>query len=467
MTYIRGDKAQFDSWEAMGNPGWNWDTMWKYFLGVEKLIAPTPDQVKAGAFFNEDYHGRKGDLVVGFNPEISEGGFYELSKRTWENLGQVLNKDPNGGLTRGFSIWPQTLDPIKNKRSDAATTFLWPVEDRPNLELINGTASRVIWKTGSQYPEVEAVEYYAHDDKVCTVRVGKEAILSAGVLRTPLVLERSGIGNPSILHNLGIETVVDLPGVGENMIEQPVSARMYMAHDDFNVDGYAPYAVFATAEELFGERFGTVAEQTKRSLPEYARKVAEASAGGLRAESVLKLFEIQHSLMFEENNTVAEIFSSALAKTPLSAFWGILPFSRGSVHLSSASDVRKPAINPRFFQVPLDLDIQTAAGRLSSSFWESTGVITNPIVGLPTNASDSKWSAFNRDNAGANSHSLGSASMMSKELGGVVNPELKVYGTKRLRVVDASVLPLQFSGHLTATVYAVAQRAAEMILAEQ
>lgn len=62
-----------------------------------------------------------------------------------------------------------------------------------------------------------------------------------------------------------------------------------------------------------------------------------------------------------------------------------------------------------------------------------------------------------------NNHPLGSAAMMSKELGGVVDPELRVYGTSNVRVVDASVLPTQFSGHLTATLYAVAERASEFI----
>ena len=62
-----------------------------------------------------------------------------------------------------------------------------------------------------------------------------------------------------------------------------------------------------------------------------------------------------------------------------------------------------------------------------------------------------------------NHHPIGTASMMSRELGGVVDPELRVYGTKNVRVVDASILPLQFSGHLTATLYAVSERVAEMI----
>lgn len=65
-----------------------------------------------------------------------------------------------------------------------------------------------------------------------------------------------------------------------------------------------------------------------------------------------------------------------------------------------------------------------------------------------------------------NHHALASAAMMSRELGGVVDPQLRVYGTSNVRVVDASVIPLQISGHLTATLYAVADRAAGIILGE-
>jgi len=83
---------------------------------------------------------------------------------------------------------------------------------------------------------------------------------------------------------------------------------------------------------------------------------------------------------------------------------------------------------------------------------------------VPTNATDAQWASFLKTNAIANCHVLGTAAMMSRELGGVVDPKLRVYGTDNVRVVDASIIPLQITGHLTSTLYAVAERAADLIL---
>ena len=466
MTYVRGDKAQFDAWEAMGNPGWNWKTMFKYYKELEQLVPPTPDQEDTGAQYNPDYHGSDGDLIVGFNPDHPFRSFYEMSRDTWAGLDQDLNVDPNGGVTEGFSVWPQTLDPVKNKRSDAATSFFWSVENRPNLHLIQGTGSRVTWKHGDSEPSVESVEYVARDNTTVVLKVKKEAIFSAGALRTPLLLELSGVGDAGLLNDLGIETVVNLPAVGENMIDQPNNALIYNATEEYQNDGYPTFATFVTAKDLFGKDFEEVARETKENLPVYAKLVADSTGGRLNAAAVEKLFEIQYNLMFEDDTTIAEILTMAQDRLLVSAFWALMPFSRGSVHLSSTKAINAPKIDPQFLQFPLDLDSQIETARLASRFWGATGFVGSLVNALPTNAAHGEWATFIKQTMSSNSHSLGTAAMMSKELGGVVDSELKVYGTKGLRVVDASVLPMQFSGHLTATLYVIAQRAAEMILSE-
>jgi choline dehydrogenase len=157
------------------------------------------------------------------------------------------------------------------------------------------------------------------------------------------------------------------------------------------------------------------------------------------------------------------------------------------VHLGSIDEIDKPLIDPRFYLVDFDVVVMTAIGRLARKFWSSdpvrafvTGQLMPDPEVLPPNATDSQWRGFLRDNREPtceltgktllilvivipNSHALGTASMMAKELGGVVDPELRVYGTANVRVVDASVMPLQISGHLTATIYALAERAVDII----
>ncbi|KAK5996006.1 Glucose oxidase [Cladobotryum mycophilum] len=471
MTYIRGDRAQFDAWEALGNLGWNWDTLLKYYKQLEKFYPPEAWQVAVGASFESEYHGTSGDLHVGFNPGMLNDTFFDKAKGTWAALGQGVNEDVNSGTTAGFGSWPQTLDPELNLRWDSATAFYWPIQDRKNLKLLNGTVSKIVWKSGSKIslPEASGVEYFTPDNQRKILTAKKEVIISAGSLRTPLVLELSGIGNPQLLKKMGIETIVDSPGVGEHMIDQPNMSLEFSTNATFF--GYPPYTTFANASSLFGSELGSIEASTKASLASWAIQVANSSNGALNATALEYLFGIQHGLIFEKGVTIAEILSTGGGNTLLSAYWDLLPFSRGSVHLSSVTDINKPSINPKYLSVDFDLQVEIAAGRLCQTFWSTepisqfTGKQTKPDTAqLPPNATDSQWERATKELFGSNAHSIGTASMMAWELGGVVDPELKVYGTSNVRVVDASVLPMQFSGHLTATLYAVSERAAEFII---
>ncbi|RHZ43040.1 GMC family oxidoreductase, partial [Aspergillus thermomutatus] len=210
---------------------------------------------------------------------------------------------------------------------------------------------------------------------------------------------------------------------------------------------------------------------TRSSIPAWAESLAASSSNNLSSSSIRRILTLQHTLIFESNITIAEILTTASGTTLLSAFWLLLPFSRGSVHLSSTQpkDIDAPSIDPNFFQVDFDLQAQMAIAKLAQSFWEQGPVkdlhpVAIPGKGVEGNATDTEWTAFLKNTFGPNYHPIGTASMMARELGGVVDSRLKVYGTENVRVVDASVIPLQVSGHLTATLYAVAERAADMIL---
>ncbi|KAL7957965.1 hypothetical protein V8C34DRAFT_284383 [Trichoderma compactum] len=465
MTYIRGDRAQFDAWEGL-NPGsgWNWDTMIQYYKKAERFFPPSSWQEAVGALYEGEYHGSSGEIDVGFSPVLLNGSFYGDAKTTWANLGQSLDKDVNSGHTAGFDVWPQTLDPVKNTRCDAATAFYWPVQDRPNLTLINGTVSRILWKPGmSRTPEASGVEYVMPNGQNKTVKAVREVILSAGALHTPLILELSGIGNPKILEELGIETVVDLPGVGENMIDQPNTALSYSTNTTFF--GYAPYATFVNATSLFGDGLRIISDMTKLLLPHWALQIYKQTRRALKAEAVEEILRVQYDLIFEKDVTIGEILSTASGTGTFSAYWCTLPFSRGSVHLNSTDDANTPKIDPRFMSIGLDMIVQVAIGRLATTFWNtppmSASIKTQPQQGMPLlDDTWNDWKNFTDTTMISNSHPIGTAAMLPRRLGGVVNPQLRVYGTKNVRVVDASVIPLQISGHLTATLYAIAERAA-------
>lgn len=482
MTYIRGDKAQFDAWEKLGNPGWNWSLFLRYYKKTERLFWPQPWQVDLGATVRPENHGYDGDLHVGFAPTLQNGSFYHRARTSWESLGQGVNQDVNGGVTGGFDVWPQTLDPQLNRRWDAATAYFWPVAGRPNLHLLNGTATRVVWKAGGAAAEAEGVEYVTPGKERRTVCANREVILAAGSLRTPLILERSGVGNPPLLRGRGIEPVVDSPGVGENLIEQPNLSLIYTSKQ--TLQGSSPYTAFVSARDIFGSSVDKVAARTRRSLGRWARQVARRNGRGPGAATALEyIFRIQHDLVFDQENSVAECLTTAFGGALVAAFWALLPFSRGSVHIDPASPGGNgtsaapdtPAIDTQLLTVDFDMAMQVATGRLAARFW-STPPVSDLVAGaLSPNASDplplpprgeatdEQWRRWTTGAVVTNSHPIGTAAMMARELGGVVDPSLAVYGTARLRVVDA---PMQLSGHLTATLYAVAERAAEMIKAE-
>lgn len=471
MTYIRGDKAEFDAWEYLGNDGWNWDTLYPYMKQVERFSSPTVAQQAAGASFNPEYHGEDGAVTTAFPFELLNGTFHELVQQSWENLGYPLNPDVNGGETRGFDVWPQTLNRDAGVRQDAARAYYYPVEQRPNLKIIKGTVTKITWAdiVESGRPLLaNGVEYQTPDRQTLAITATREVLLSAGAVRSPLILERSGIGNPAILEKNGIETLIELNGVGEHLQEQPNTVLGYSS--TVNLTGTAPFATFATARDLFGDEYAAIAAATDAKLSEWARKVSEANSGVISACILEKIFRLQHDLIFKKNVTIGETITSVSGNILVSAFWLLLPFSRGSVHLKSVEAINDPAIDPEYLIIDFDLAVQTSLGRLSQELWftdpVSDLVVSNVLPGgsiLPRNATDAQWTAFISSTLAPNHHPVGSASMMSRELGGVVDSKLKVYGTSNVRVVDASVVPLQMSGHLTATLYAVAERAAEFI----
>ncbi|ORY68370.1 uncharacterized protein BCR38DRAFT_335708 [Pseudomassariella vexata] len=473
MTYIRGDKPEIDVWEALGSEGWNWENLWPYYKKVEDLTPPTEEQVAVGASYVSEFHGRDGLLKTGFPYELMNGSFHETARQSWESLGYPLNPDMNGGDVRGFSVWPMTVDRDADVREDAARAFYYPFEERPNLKIIKGAVKRVIWKESTKKCRdvvAQGVEYLTQDGEVVSAVAKREVILSAGAVRTPLILELSGVGSQRLLAKYGIETVIDLPGVGENLQDQPLAFLSYSG-DTGSTSGIAPFATFINGYDMFGNETAAIAKSTKASLASWAAEVFAANDGIISAEALEKVFNIQHDLIFNKNVTIGEILTTLSAGHYVGVFWPLLPFSRGSVHLKSTDAIDDPVIDPNYLLLDFDLAMATGTGRVAQSLFNQepiseriTGNVLPGEEALPRNATDSQWKDFLVGQISPNHHALGTASMMLRELGGVVDSKLKVYGTKNVRVVDASVIPLQISGHLTSTLYAVAERASEIIM---
>lgn len=368
MGYIRGDRAIVDAWETLGSPGWNWDTLWPYYLKSENFTYPTVKQEeKEGAAYREELHGVDGPLDVAFSIEELHADLYQSFQRTWEALGYGATGDINSGDVHGFGAAPMTVQRDAHLREDAGTAYYHPVKERKNLVLLPGTVRKVHWKdsNGPGNPEATikaaGIEYVTADQQVRNLKARKEVILSAGVIQTPLILEMSGVGNPSLLASHNITTLVDLPGVGENLQDKPQAMLMYSAADSstnpFNITDVAPYVTFLNAHDLLGDSFAEVEAQTAASLPAWASTIS--AANNVNASATETILRIQHDLIFALNSSFAEVETTiaAAAGFYVSVFWPTQPFSRGSVHIapttSANSSLPEPEIDPKYLCVPV------------------------------------------------------------------------------------------------------------------
>ena len=149
-----------------------------------------------------------------------------------------------------------------------------------------------------------------------------------------------------------------------------------------------------------------------------------------------------------------------------------MPFSRGNIHIKSANASAPASINPNFFMLDYDIKQQIGTARKAREV-ATTAPLSNILTAettpgfdvVPLNATDAVWGDWLKSVYRSNYHYISTAAMMSKELGGVVDDSHLVYGTANVRVVDASVIPFQVSGHLASTLYALAERAADIIKA--
>lgn len=210
MTYIRSNREEIDVWEQLGNDGWSWDALLPYFKKSEEYIRPNAAQNEAGATYDLENHGIDGPVRVGYRPGLANSSTSPLLLETWNRLSVPLNPDLNGGDVRGVALGPQTVDPETDTRWYSARAYLELARGRPNLKIIQGTVTRITWEEG-QHNETRrcqgrlvasGVAFLTVNGEEQTVSATREVIISAGALRSPTILEASGIGSPRSANQL-------------------------------------------------------------------------------------------------------------------------------------------------------------------------------------------------------------------------------------------------------------------------
>ncbi|KAI0630490.1 GMC oxidoreductase [Trametes polyzona] len=527
LGFHRAPAAEYDAIEALGNPGWNWEEFLKYMKKSESAKPFVPEFAQKYSFPNPDmkWHGTSGPLAksypVYFNP------LHEAFVNTLEELGVPRNSQPSGGVNVGTGVSYASVDPVTATRSYSASAYYEPVAHRPNLVLITGAlVSKVVFDKGTSPLVATGVEFIK-DGKAYIAAARKEVILSAGSFQSPQLLELSGIGNKEILSKHGIETLIDLPSVGENLRESDPRTRsapsidvlqrwilsstsltaqklmrVYQDHifvpTIFEIDSSYDTIDFAQDPEeaqkqraLYLQQKGYLAstlaalfgflpskvfssEENRRKWNEIAAETLEQAPQGLRKqlEYQIKWFNDEASAEGELIPFPGFFLPTGLRPEPQKRYGSLIcalmhPLSRGSVHISSSDPAAPPLIDPNYLSNPADLQVVLDILKFALKLWHTGeyGAAARKQV-APTAKdceSDEALAEYAKNSFSPVWHPLGTVAMLPKEDGGVVSPELKVYGTANLRVVDASVIPIQLSAHTQATVYGLAEKAADII----
>lgn len=274
----------------------------------------------------------------------------------------------------------------------------------------------------------------------------------------------------SVLSKAGVKTVVSLPGVGENLIDQTNNGLTFPKKTGQIYTGSAGYVSYPNVTDIFGNSTRGLASSVMEALPSYASAIAAQNNNATTIKDVLSLLKIQHSLLFDTQVPVAEIVYYPSGNSFGSQFWSTLPFAKGNIHITSSNPQTPAEINPNYFMFDYDVKTQVEVARWMRKLFsigplaDIAGADTWPGTNtVPSNASYEAWSSWIKRNYNANYHLLSTAAMMPRDKGGVVSERLKVYGTANVRVVDASIFPFQVCGHLMSTLYAVAERASDLL----
>lgn len=204
MVYLRPTSGEVDSWSLLGNPGLTWDSLLPYYKKSEHLQLPTDSRALADTSYDPSVHGFIGPVKVGWGNDLNPGAFGRAVNASWQSLGFSWNIDPNTGNTKGLGLWPIEKDTVLQIRQDSARSYYLPVRGRANLHAFtNTTALNIDLDSGNSHHGHEG-EVVAKGVNVILpsgqrqfLRSKQEVILSAGTYRTPGLLEKSGIGNPS------------------------------------------------------------------------------------------------------------------------------------------------------------------------------------------------------------------------------------------------------------------------------
>ena len=498
-------KANFEAWKALGNDGWDAAGLAPYFRKYSRFTPPSPEtkELLKIDYINGVLHGQEGPVPVTI-PDVY-GPFQASWVEALDKLGWCNTDDPIEGEKQGTFACGLTIDAENKTRGYAASAYYTPeVAQRSNLQVLTETfVEKILTKIVGGSVVATAVEVRTKDGAHHELLANKEVILSAGAIQSPQILELSGIGQKTLLQKHAISVVLDNPGVGENLQDHAISAPCFeIADDQISADIMRDPNIFqAVLQQYITTKTGPlvgipisvtmlplvdsngrvsreeILQLTERYVDDAGLSLGQKKQYEQLREQILGPKEATgYAMMLPLQLNISSgrtVMKELLAPSNPKNYITIMvannhPFSRGFCHIRSADPNDKPILDPRYLSHPLDLEILARQTQYIETIvkTEPFASLLKPGGRLPKGKEATTLEAAKeivKERLLSTFHPVGTCAMMPRELGGVVDSRLKVHGTENLRVVDASIFPMETLGNIQATVYAVAEKAADLI----
>lgn len=468
---------------------------------ADTLNAGNSTAVTKRSFLNardDAVHGSSGPVKASHNTWYSDVASPYI--HAVQNLGISINNSPDSGDNVGIYNSPRAVDSTSQTRSYAASAYYAPNASKSNFIVLTGAQATKIQFSSTKNRDgtyTATGVSYTYGGTVYTVKAAKEIILSGGVFNTPQLLELSGVGDSGLLSSFGIQTLINLPGVGENLVDHAMTPCSFIIKDGYHTwdelrlnSTFAAAAAAQYASSKTGILTSTISVlsfvplQSFLSTSKFINILASLTGellSGASSFSLLQWAQYVLQLGWLYNTDVPQVefvFVPGFQPTPNSltpaantSYITITPvlqhaFSRGSVHITTTDPLVKPAVNPNYLASSFDRSVLVESVKFVRKI-ASTAPFSNLIKTFndpPTSVtSDDDIANYVRNSLQSLKHPVGTAAMAPRQLNGVVDTSLLVYGTKNLRVVDASVFPMHVSAHSQSTTYAIAEKAADVI----
>ncbi|KAK4246503.1 hypothetical protein C7999DRAFT_15381 [Corynascus novoguineensis] len=502
MMLLYPSKGNIDAWAALGNPSWNYDTLAPYLRKFATVHAPPQSarDLLGLTYLNKELATGDGPIQVSY----SEG--YGVTNKAWletfASLGLEISADPRDGNALGGFQNHASIDPATHTRSYATTGYYSPeVAKRPNLVVLTETlVSRILFDTASGEDAIATgVEIITKNGEKKQVSAGSEVILAAGALQSPQILELSGVGGRELLEKHNIPVVVENPNVGEHVQDHPIVCQSFEVADGvpsgdvlrdpnvlqalmgmYQTGGAGPLgqSVISVAYTPVVDGSGVVSAEAKAELlAKHESSFATPEGKVLRSlvesptEATFEYLLFPSQVVIPDRPTsMAHYITPVLPENYITVMTIInQPFSRGKVHITSADVKAAPLWDPRYNADPLDMELLARGVQFVERIVDPATpfgqVLKQGGKRQPPLRADDLETAREivRQRQISVFHVSGSCAMRPRDRGGVVDERLRVHGTRRLRVVDASVIPLEPVGNIQSVVYAIAERAADLI----